>query len=98
MTKDMAERLAVYGFSSREEVLREFVEVPEDEAMRLLSSGIEALKPFGPPSPAQLRLMYAHIPNCEDHAHASIKIHEKLSFKRIYGLLYFWWASLRKVI
>jgi len=72
--------------------------IPPDEAMSLLGKGVESLKPFGPPPLKKLRLMYAGIPNCEYHAHASSKIEKKMGFKRVYRFLDLWWTILRKAV
>jgi hypothetical protein len=66
--------------------------------MALLEKGIESLRPFGPPSSEQLRLMYSRVPDGEDHALAHTKIEQKMGFKRIHSLLDLWWASLRKTV
>ena len=72
--------------------------IPADQAVILPRKGIESLKPLGPPSPEQLRLMHARISNREDHTQASTQVKQKMSFKRTYGLLNFWLARLRDMI
>jgi hypothetical protein len=73
-------------------------EIPENESMALLRMSLEALKPFGPPSPEKLRLIYTGLSDCKYHTPASAKIKQEVSFKSVYGHLDLWRARLRKML
>jgi len=73
-------------------------QIPESEAMTLLARGIELLKPFGPPSLEQLRLIRARISNRENQTEAATEIKQNAGLERINRLLDFYGAILREPV